>query len=188
MTAEIALLIIDMQNDVVEKLPLAPGIIPDVKDVLEHFRKLSKPVFHVRRSYRADGTDVELPRLEVYRKKGFKIVERTPGAEIIEQLTPLEGEYVIIKPRWSAFFQTSLELLLKRLGVKTVVLTGVQTPNCVRTTAFDAIAYDYETILIKDCSAASTEEIHDYNLYDMAEIGVKIIMKDEFLKLLEADV
>jgi nicotinamidase-related amidase len=186
MNADVALLIIDMQNDVVEKLPLAPGIIPGIQEVLELFRKTNRPVFHIRRSYRADGTDVELPRLEVFKSKGFRVVEGTSGAEIVEPLKPKAGEYIIIKSRWSGFFKTNLDLLLNRLGIKQVVLSGVQTPNCIRTTAYDAISYDLDTIVLKDCSAAMTHEIHEYNLNDMAGIGIKIMMKDEFIKQLES--
>lgn len=185
MRPEIALLIIDMQNDVVAKLPPAPGIIPNIKEILKRFRDLDKPVFHIRRSYRSDGTDVELPRLEVFKEKGFRVVEGTPGAEIVDALAPRKEEYVIIKSRWSGFCRTNMDLLLNRLGVNTVVLAGVQTPNCVRTTAYDAIAYDFDTIILKDCSAANTKEIHEYNLNDMANIGIKIMMKDEFLKKFE---
>jgi nicotinamidase-related amidase len=185
MRPEIALLIIDMQNDVVSKLPPAPGIIPDILEVLKRFRDLGKPVFHIRRSYRSDGTDVELPRLEVFKEKGFKVVEGTPGAEIVNELAPNKEEYVIIKSRWSGFCKTNLDLLLNRLGVKTVVLTGVQTPNCVRTTAYDAIAFDFDTIILKDCSAAMKDSVHENNLNDMANIGIKIMIKDEFLEQFE---
>jgi nicotinamidase-related amidase len=183
MPSEIALLIIDMQNDVVDKLPLSKKIIPGLKEVLEQFRSTKKPVFHIRRSYRADGTDVELPRLEQFKKSGFRVVEGTSGAEIIEELKPIPEEYVIIKNRWSGFYQSPLDMLLRRLQVKTVVITGIQTPNCVRTTAFDAIALDFDTILLKDCSAAASEDIHDYNCVDMANIGVKIMMRSEFMKM-----
>jgi nicotinamidase-related amidase len=187
MKENIALLIIDMQKDVVKKLPPAPGIIPSVKEVLKKFREMNNPVFHIRRSYRADGSDVELPRLEKFKESGFTVVEGTTGAEIVDELKPIknENEYVIIKPRWSGFCRTHLDLLLNRLGIKTVVLTGVQTPNCVRTTAYDAIAYDFDTIILKDCSAAMNDEIHENNLYDMEKIGIKILTKDEFFKEIE---
>jgi nicotinamidase-related amidase len=181
MKSDIALLIIDMQNDVVAKLPLSREIIPGIQDVLVRFRAAGLPVFHIRRSYRADGTDVELPRLQIFKRNGFKVVEGTPGAEIVDELKPKEGEYVIVKPRWSAFFRTHLDLLLTRLGIKIVVLTGVQTPNCLRTTAYDAISYDLDTIVLKDCSAAATHEVHEYNLQDMAGIGINIMMKTDFL-------
>ena len=185
MDPKIALLIIDMQNDVVAKLPAATGIVPGIREILDRFRAAGKPVFHIRRSYRADGTDVELPRLELFKQHGFKVVGGTPGAAIVDTLKPEPGEYTIVKPRWSGFFRTSLDMLLNRLGIKTVVLTGVQTPNCVRTTAFDAISYDFETVVVKDCSAALTDEVHEHNLTDMANIGVRIVMKKDFLEQFE---
>jgi nicotinamidase-related amidase len=64
-------------------------------------------------------------------------------------VAPLEvqpGDHYIAKKRWSAFFQTHLDLLLRRLGVVNVVLAGVQTPNCIRGTAYDAIALDYPNV------------------------------------------
>ncbi len=174
-----ALLIIDMQNDVVKKLPIAPEIIPGIKEILTKFREMNRPIFHIRRSYRADGTDVELPRLQKFKETGFNVVEGTRGAEIVEDLQPKSNEFIITKARWSGFFKTHLDLLLNRLNIKTLVITGVQTPNCVRTTAFDAISYDFDTIIIKDCSAAMTQDIHEHNLYDMAQIGIKIMTKEE---------
>jgi nicotinamidase-related amidase len=177
-----ALLIIDMQNDVVKKLPLASSIIPGIRTILDRFRADGRPVFHIRRSYRADGSDVELPRLEQFKAHGFKVVGGTPGAEIVDELKPIENEHIITKPRWSGFCRTSLDLLLNRLAIKTLVITGVQTPNCIRTTAYDAIAYDFDTIVISDCTAAASDEVHQYNLDDMANIGVKIQKKAEFFK------
>ena len=185
MSPKTALLIIDMQNDVVEKLPLSTEIIPRLKDLMETFREKKMPVFHIRRSYRADGTNVELPRLEQFRKNGFSNVEGTQGVEIIGELRPKPGEFEVVKPRWSGFDHTPLELLLKRLEVKRVVICGLQTPNCVRTTAFDAVAYDYDTVLVKDCTAAASEEIHVHNLYDMEQIGVRIMMQADVLKMLD---
>jgi nicotinamidase-related amidase len=179
---EVGLLIIDMQNDVVDKLPPAPGIVQGINELLERFRSANKPIFHIRRSYRSDGTDVELPRLEKFKKNGFRVVEGSAGADIVDPLKPKPGEFIIIKHRWSAFFKTALDLFLNRLGVKTLVLTGVQTPNCVRTTAYDAIAFDFDTIVIKDCSAAMDSDTHDNNLKDMEKIGVQVMMKEEFLK------
>ena len=181
MYENVALLIIDMQNDVVKKLPPATGIIPGIFEILSKFRELNKPIFHIKRSYRVDGTDVELPRLQKFRESGFRVVEGTYGAEIVEQLKPKQNEYIITKSRWSGFFKTHLDLLLNRLKIKKVIITGVQTPNCVRSTAFDAISYDFDTIIIKDCTAAMDDTIHNNNLYDMAQIGIKISTKDELI-------
>ena len=95
--------------------------------------------------------------------------------ELAEGLIAEPSDYQIIKPRWSGFFQTELDLILRRLQIETVVLIGTTTPNCVRTTCYDAIALDYETIVIEKCCSSQTEEIQRVNMEDMERIGAKII-------------
>ena len=97
------------------------------------------------------------------------------GPSEIEELTPLPGEYVIEKIRMSAFIGTELDLMLRTLGITELVMTGVQTPNCIRTTVFDAIAYNYPVILVDDATGAQSEEIHRANVRDMANIGVRVM-------------
>ncbi len=137
-----ALLIIDMQNDFVRagapmQMPGAKSIVANVKEVLEMFRNQGLPVFHVVRVHRSDGSDVELFRREIFKEVPFA-VDGSPGSEIIDELRPLQGEYHIRKNRMSAFMNTDLDLLLRSLGIDSVFVTGIQTPNCVRTTVFDA--------------------------------------------------
>lgn len=184
-----ALLIIDMQNDfVLEGAPLqvkgALGIINKVKKVLEEFRSKSLPVFHLVRVHRKDGSDVEIIRKETFRKKPFA-VEGTKGAEIVDELKPKNNEYIIKKIRMSAFINTDLDLVLKSLGIKHVVISGIQTPNCVRTSAFDAIAYNYYTTLVEDATAAQNDEIHRSNVSDMRNIGIKIVKTAEIKGMLD---
>ena len=97
------------------------------------------------------------------------------SAELAEGLTAQPEDYQIIKPRWSAFFQTELDLILRRKKIDTVVLTGTTTPNCTRTTCYDAIAMDYRTIVIERCCSSQTEEIQRVNMEDMERIGAEII-------------
>ena len=80
-------------------------------------------------------------------------------------------DYRIIKPRYSAFFHTELDLILRRLGVNTIVLAGTTTPNCVRTTCYDAIALEYNAVVLTDCCSSQTEEIQRVNLEDMQRSG-----------------
>jgi nicotinamidase-related amidase len=174
-----ALLIIDMQNDfVLDGAPLrvaqAHSIVPKIYEVLTKFRKKRSPVFHILRVHRSDGSDVEITRQELFRKHPFA-VEGTHGAAVIEELTPLPGEYIIPKIRMSAFIGTELDLMLRNIGVEELVVTGIQTPNCVRTTVFDAIAYNYPVVLVEDAVGAQSDDIHKANIRDMANIGVKII-------------
>jgi nicotinamidase-related amidase len=184
-----ALLIIDMQNDFIQDgAPLqvagARTIIPNVRKLREIFRRHRLPVFHVVRIHRPDGCDVEIARKAIFAARPFA-VEGTRGARIIDELAPEEGEYLIKKARMSAFFNTGLDLLLRSLGVGNVFVAGIQTPNCIRTTVFDAFACNYQTFLVEDAVGAANEEIHRSNCRDMANIGtamVKTVEVDELLK------
>lgn len=169
-----ALLIIDMQEDIVGMRESTRATLPSLRRVLDAFRKKGLPVFHIIRTYRRDWSDVELPRISEFQDRGPRVIENTPGARIVSQLAPREGEFVVVKKRWSGFFMTELPLLLNRLGVGSVVIGGTQTPNCVRSTAFDAISYDLETTVLSDGTSAATPEVHEANLRDMANIGIRL--------------
>jgi len=174
-----ALLIIDMQNDFVREgspyrvAGVAP-VIPKIQAVLTEFRKKKLPVFHILRIHRPDGSDVEIIRQEKFKKLPFAVAG-TKGAAVIDELAPRAGEYILTKTRMSAFIGTELDLMLRTLGITSVVVTGIQTPNCIRTTVFDAIAYNYPAILVDDAVGAATEEIHRANLRDMENIGVRVV-------------
>jgi nicotinamidase-related amidase len=183
-----ALLIIDMQNDfVAEGKPLrvagARAVIPKIREALAEFRKRSLPVFFVLRVHRADGSDVEINRKELFARSPYA-VEGTKGAAVIDEISPLKGEYVIPKVRMSAFIGTELDLMLRTLGVSTLFVCGIQTPNCIRTTAFDGIAYNYPVVLIDDATGASSEEVHRANVRDMQNIGVRIAKAAEIAGIL----
>jgi nicotinamidase-related amidase len=184
-----AFLVIDMQKDFcLSGAPFevtgAMDVVPSIKQALDACRIHKIPIIHVFRYYRADGSDVELTRYDEFRKVGGGCVQRTKGAEIIDELKPIDGEYLIIKQRWSAFFRTELDCLLKRLGVDQIVVTGVQTPNCIRGTVWDANSLDYEVIVLTDGTGAKTAEVHNANLIDMESIGIKLMTTAELIKSL----
>ena len=174
-----ALLIIDMQNDFVlegtpHNVPGAEQVIPKIQTVLGEFRKRNLPVIHILRVHRPDGSDVEIIRQERFRAHPFAVAG-THGAAVVDALAPRKGEYVIEKIRMSAFIGTELDLLLRTLGVTTVFVTGIQTPNCIRTTVFDAIAYNYPAVLVDDAVGAASADVHRANVRDMQNIGVRIV-------------
>jgi nicotinamidase-related amidase len=181
----VALLIIDMQNDfVLDGEPLrvaqARALIPKILEILERFRAGNKPVFHILRVHRSDGSDVEVPRQDLFKKHPFA-VEGTRGAQVVDELMPEAGEYEIHKTRMSAFIGTELDLMLRNLGITDLVVTGIQTPNCIRTTVFDAFAYNYQVTLVEDAVGAKSDAIHHANVLDMENIGVRILKTQEFL-------
>lgn len=95
------------------------------------------------------------------------------GSELAGGLSPLGGEHVVSKKRFSAFFATHLASMLRRLGVTHVVIAGVQTPNCVRATAYDAVSEDFPAVsVLADATASADDAVQKANLFDMRNTGI----------------
>jgi nicotinamidase-related amidase len=95
------------------------------------------------------------------RRRNIRItIAGTKGAEILPELERDPEEPVIIKKRYSAFFRTQLEDLLTRLSPSALVLAGINTHACVRTTAIDAYQRDLDVIVAADCVGSYDEEHH----------------------------
>ena len=179
-----ALLVIDMQNGFLcEKSPLfidgAPETVPACSRVIWACRERQIPVFFVTRAYAADGSDVEHTRRAVWEAGGKPL---SPGcaeeisAQMPEAFGREKGDIHIVKPRYSAFFATQLDLILRRMGIRRLVLTG--------TTCYDAISLDYEVSVLSDCTSSKTPEIQESNLRDMAAVGAEIMDSESFLRML----
>lgn len=184
-----ALVVIDMENAFIsEESPLcikqAAATIPACGRVIRKARERKIPVFFVNRIYRRNGSDVEFTRYNSWLNGGRYLAPDSTGALSIEvpaEFEPKEGDYTIIKPRFSAFFQTELDLMLRRLGVKTVFLAGTTTPNCIRTTCYDGLSLDYNIAVIEDCCSSNTEEIQRVNMEDMQRAGAVLTASEQFL-------
>lgn len=180
-----ALLIIDMQHDFAVpggacEVPGAHATIPVIRRVLGRFRDLGLPVFHVVREYRADGSDVEITRLDALKERNM-VVPGTQGVRIAPGLEPVEGEYRIVKQRFSAFMFTELDLILRRKGVTHLAVTGTQLPFCLRATLFDGLCLGYAMTLLTDASSSRTADIHQANIRDIRDAGMACLTVDEYL-------
>lgn len=174
-----ALLVIDMQNDFL--LPNGPmrvdgglTIVPNVIKAVEIARQRGILIIWVVREHDPLGRDVELFRRHLYEDgKPKPTAKGSVGAQLVDGLVIMEGDYKLVKTRFSAFFATHLHSLLQRAGIDSLVVVGVQTPNCVRQTVFDAVALDYSFVtVIVDATAAATPDVHIANIFDMKNIGV----------------
>lgn len=189
-----ALIVIDMQNGFLNpESPLcirdARATVPACARVIAACREAAIPVVFVNRAYRADGSDVERTRYQVWAEGGKPLTPGSTGPISVEnppEFGRCADDYEIIKPRYSAFFHTSLDLLLRRLKVDRVILTGTTTPNCIRTTCYDAISLDYQVLLLEDCCSSNTEAIQRANMLDMGNAGAEICSSDDFLRSLNA--
>lgn len=182
---DVAILIIDMQNDFVDpkgKLCVAgaKATIPAIQELVKYGKAQNWKVVYIVRDHRTSGVDVDAPRIPLFTdgKTGY-CVPGTWGGALVDGLTPEADDLVVSKFRNSAFFQTQLDLVLRRMGVKTVVLAGTQYPNCVRGTANDAMSYDYETVICTDACSAKTPEVAEANIFDMKNMGIKCISLEE---------
>jgi nicotinamidase-related amidase len=183
-----AVLVVDMQNDfVLAGGPLhvvgGAAVVADVKKAVEACRAYGAHVVWVVRQHDARGRDVELFREHLYPDGVVgSTVKGSKGAELVDGLEPTEQDTILVKSRFSAFFATNLDLILRRLGITSVVVFGVQTPNCIRATAFDALALDYAKVaVLADATGAATPEVHEANLYDMRKVGISTPTVDEWL-------
>ncbi len=189
-TSKAALLVIDMEQGFLHpNSPLyiaqAADTVPNCSNVIAKARQRGIPVFFVNRIYRKNGSDVEACRYEHWLQGGRCLAPNSTGdcsIEVPEAFTPQAGDYTIIKPRFSAFFQTELDLILRRLQVDTVLLTGTTTPNCIRATCYDGLSLDYNVVVIEDCCSSRTETVQRANMEDMAYIGADVITVEQFLQ------
>lgn len=153
-----AILVVDMLNDFVTG-PLTcergRAIVPAVAQLIDAAREAGVPVIFCNDAHIA-GIDREL---QIW---GDHAIVGTKGAEVIPELNLCEKDYVVPKRRYSGFFQTDLDILLKELGVKTVVMTGLHAHMCVRHTSADAFCLGYDVVVAKDATDSFTEE--DYNI------------------------
>jgi nicotinamidase-related amidase len=166
----------------------AASTVENIKRVVKECRRHGVPVFFIRREYRVDGSDVEISRWSYWSRTGRPASERSEGAlssNFYGPLHPTEKDYVIVKKRWSAFFRTELDLMLRRLSVDTVAITGTQTPNCIRATAYDADMNDFDVIIIEDCVSSNTEDVQRANISDFRNVGFTVIDSGEFIRRIE---
>jgi nicotinamidase-related amidase len=188
----LALLVVDMNHAFVDLgSPLcvagARATIPRIRAVAHACRSAGFPVVFVTRGYRPDGSDVEVSRWPFWRANGRPASLDSRGAAspgFCDGLRPRPGDYALVKKRWSAFFRTELDLLLRRLGVDTVAIAGTQTPNCVRATAFDADAHDFATVVLSDCVSAASPGVQESNLADLRRVGFDVVDSRAFLSRL----
>ena len=149
-----AILVVDMLNDFVYgalTCERGKAIVPATAELLDAARQKGVPVIFCNDAHIKD-IDRELALW------GDHAIAGTPGAEVIAELKLSESDYVVPKRRYSGFFQTDLDILLRELGIKTVVMTGLHTHMCVRHTSADAYSLGYDVVVAKEATDSFTEE------------------------------
>ena len=171
MTLSTALLVIDMIREFVTGRlggAHAEAVVPCIGGLVEAARRGGSPVVFVTDAH-LEGVDREF---DVW---GSHAVAGSPGAEVVPELEPLGGDHRLYKRRYSAFYGTGLDALLRELGVEAVVLTGVLTNICIQHTAADAFFRGYRVYVPTDCVNALTPGEQEASLAYMKRMyGVEL--------------
>lgn len=189
-----ALITIDTQCDTLDGQPFeVPGtsaVLPRIQALLDAFRAAGRPVVHIVRLYKPDGSNVDLCRRKLIEQGKPLLLAGTPGCRLAPELLPDPGatldenlllsggiqalgpeEVAIYKPRWGAFYQTPLEEHLRERHITTLVFSGCNFPNCPRTSIYEASERDFRVVLAEDAISG----LYERGRLEMANIGVGLI-------------
>jgi len=175
-----ALIIVDMQNDFVHPnggfaqcareypernwdIPFIMSTIPQVKRLIDAFRRGGLPVVYVITTHKPDYADATWPHWNSGLTGGNRtfLFEGSWGARIADELQPLDNEHIVIKTGYGGFQNTALDTILRFMGVTTCVITGVTTTVCVSTTLRGGVGHNYRMILVEDAVAETNRELHE---------------------------
>ncbi len=171
-----AVVIIDMLNDFIHPdgaltCPNGAAIVPALQELIEFSHENEIQVIFVQEAHRKNDAD--------FRVRPIHAIKGSWGSDFIDELRPDEskGDYVVQKRRHSAFSYTDMDLYLREEGIDTVVVTGVWTNVCVRSTASDAMYHTYKVVCISDCCASKDEEMHLSGLRDIGIFGEVVTLE-----------
>lgn len=185
-----ALLVIDMQNDFLNpKSPAytenAIAIVPNIQSLIEAARKHKIPVIytaHCHQNPKIDGGITAQWWSDIRNQE--TLVAGTQGAQIIDTLKPLPKEKIIYKHRYSAFYNTDLELHLRGLGVTDLLIIGIMTGICVESTVRDAFYRDFRIFVVGDATAAGADELHLNSLKILAYAFADIRLTKDIIRII----
>ena len=197
-----AIVVVDMQNDFVAdgaalRSAQAAAMVPRLAQTLKACRDKGIRVIYTAHVHRRDGSDMGLYD-DLYSPIADRssLVDGTKGVEIFEDLAPAAGEHIIKKHRYSAFFATDLDLILREWGITTVVISGTTTENCCHATARDAMFHNYKVVFLSDVTgtfdypdvgqgAMSADDVHRATLTILAFSTAHVMKAADFLARLK---
>lgn len=178
-----ALLVVDMQKFFLD--PASPtftcgglAVMPNVARLIDSFRAAGRPVIYTCHVHHPDGIDAGI-MADWW--EGM-CIEGSPESEVVGELAPRQGEKVIYKHRYSAFYNTDLETVLRCLGVRDIVVSGIMTNLCCESTARDAYYRDYRVFFPADATGSISEEMHTASLLNLAFGFAFINRADDIVK------
>ena len=188
-----ALLVIDIQNTYLEAKPdrvddvrwqpffarMNNTVIPNTANLIADARQRGVEVIFARIAcLKQDGRDRSLSQ----KKPGFNYLllpKDRQDSQLVPELTPQGDEIVILKTTDSALTGTNLRLILHNMGIKNVVVAGIFTDQCVSSTVRSLADESFNVIVVDDCCAAATDELHQHELEIINMIYCHVVQLDE---------
>ena len=196
--AAAALITIDTQRDVLDGAPLeiagTSAVLPRMSALLGVCREIGRPIVHVVRLYRPDGSNADLCRRGLLEGGVPVLSPGASGAQLAGELLPASdlllddelllagalqslgpGEVAMYKSRWGAFYRTPLESHLREHGVSTLLFSGCNFPNCPRASIYEASERDFRVVLVRDAVSG----LYERGERELANIGVRLMSAQE---------
>lgn len=214
-TATCAVIVVDMQNDFGTEggmfhragidISMIQRAVGPTGKVLAAARHNGIPVIYLKMAFKADLSDagpVDSPNYARHQLLGVGAVFQAPdgsesrvlvrdtwNTDIISELVPKSTDVVLYKHRFSGFFETELDSVLKRLGTKHLIVTGCTTSICVESTIRDAMFRDYSCVLLEDCTAEPIGHDLTRTNHDASLLSIQVLLgwtssSEEFIRAL----
>lgn len=168
-------------------------IIPELRGFIASMRALAVPVYYSKAVREASGLDCIDRFHQIIPESRRERIEKMPlcirgtwDSEIIDELRPEPGDYIVEKRRDSVFQDTEFELWLQALKADTIIFTGIDTYICVESTVRDAFNRGYDVVLVKDCVASRNPRHHETTLEQVAEAFGLVATSAEWLRKMES--
>lgn len=179
-----AILVVDMLNDFFKDggaMVLEGGdvLYEPIEQLTSSGRRLEMPVFWLNQTLRPDDS--------LFKKRVVHCLDGTWGVRVVDDLTVADTDIIVPKRRYSGFFQTSLDLYLRERSIQQVIVTGVVTNICVRSTVNDAFFLGYDVFVPEDCVMATSDQLQQSHLYDIDTHYGTVLSSRDLLTMMESN-
>ena len=185
-----AVILVDMINAVAKGAgpPYDPpanrqAVIDSFVRLVAHCREVGTPLIYITTHRRADNADAPKTISDIG-GTGAGNQAGTPAVQVIDELAMQPGDYLVVKPRFSAFYGTNVDGILKSLGTETILVGGISTQRSVEGTARDAKNRDMQCVVVSDCCTAGEEDVHEMTIEHVLPLLVRVRNTDEVIAAL----
>ena len=166
--------------------PQREALVQNYVRLVAHCRSVGTPLIYTVIHRHPDNIDAPKTLADAGPTGGAPMLAGTPAAEIIDDIRPQPKDWVIMKPRFSAFYGTHLDTILTDLGTETILVGGISTQRSVEGTARDAKNRDMQCIVVSDCCTAGELDVHEMTIKHVLPLLVRVRTTDEVIAALRS--